>query len=131
MSQQDKKHTFLILAVGILLLALVLWLTIFYWPGFKKESSQDKAEQTPQNCNYQSHEEIYSAAKDNRQPRICLCLENYEEQQKCLQNTFDVGFYQEALKNLDINICDKIVSDTIKNACQSVVSEGLKEKNNE
>lgn len=127
---QNKK-----LAVALVTFAVsafvLLAIFFLYEPVKQKFAPKDQAREEVTGdlpelvCEYADDQAAYMDAFERREINQCECIEDEKLRDVCKSGVMDVVFYDRALDQLDIDLCDNIYSEVQKEACVAVVTDAI------
>ena len=126
-----KLKTFLIAGFAILLFVGVTVIFLYTPVREKFAKKQTTTTQEPDGklpeliCNYQNDQEAYADAITTQNVNQCSCIKDEKFQDVCKKAIMDLSFYTGAIERLDQSLCDKILNVSQKEACISIVKDGI------
>ena len=71
-------------------------------------------------CTFGSADETYGKAIENKDVKICNCLEDEQKKEECLNSVRDMVSYDKILNEDNLEVCDGIKDAETKNACINI-----------
>ncbi len=128
---EKHKHTIAIVSVVI---ATLLAGIFFYFYTLQKidemnEIAYDLSQNDPQEiivesvCTLKDDISYYEEAMKTQNLEFCNCIESISDRQVCMTDTEQNFYHEQAIAQVDEQLCEKLINPTRKEACLSVVKE--------
>ena len=122
-TQRNKKILSMIILSSVLVIAaLGAFFLKKYCPGDRINFNSSEESSLNITCDFRNKKEITQTAQKNDQPELCTCLKNQQERENCIKSVVDISLYNQAIKSLNLSLCNEIYSKNIKDACRAVVA---------
>ena len=129
---ENKKLGIIIASVAVALFVIVAFIfmyeparNVFIKPQAVVQHQEVTGDLPVLECNYKNGKEAYKDAITKKDVNLCDCVGEEELKNTCKTASMNVMFYDQALKQLDKTLCEKISSDIQKDACHKVVQNSI------
>lgn len=89
--------------------------------------NDEKAMPKKTECVFVSNQDAIVKAMESGDDNICNCVSVENEKDECILKTNNIKIYKQAFRELNIDICNGIKEDSIRQVCQSGVTDAIKD----
>ncbi len=129
------------LAISSVVIVLILIASVFFYNVqsdlFNKPTQEEKISDIVEGVEcpvFSNDQEVYQKAINSYDVESCFCIKNVSLKDNCKRVALDLSLYNEAVSQVNPNLCKDIVSESRKNACLSITksnTESLDKQNPE